>query len=450
MLHSAAQRLASRLITAVACAYSAISLTYFRWGMGYGLTAAACMLAVIAAHYVSMRAGLRGERPALHPLPLVLQAVITYLPDVLLPAGWSAVTAPLLAGTLLVFLPLPWGCALVVCMMLYEGSALWSGAELFVVTAFYVLTVPITGAMTYALVRLTRVTAELQQARAELAEAAVLKERLRISRDLHDGLGRSLTAIALKGDLAARLIGRDPAAARAEVGELVQVAREAAQDVRQVARGYRAMSLSGEADRAAALLESSGVSVQVHLADVTLPPKSEEALAWAVREGVTNVLRHSRATTCTITTSAHGARVRLEIANDGVPTQTPPASAPAPITGPAAEPTTGPTTGPTTEPTTGPTTGPTTEPTTGPTTEPTTGPTTEPTTGPTTEPTTGPTTGPTAEPTTASAAGPAVATGPGAAGGGLTGLAERAAQAGGTCTATRTDGGFVLAMEVSA
>ncbi|GAB2908193.1 sensor histidine kinase [Nonomuraea fastidiosa] len=370
MLHSAAQRLASWLITAVACAYSAISLTYFPWGVGYGLSAAACMLAVIAAHYVNMRAGLRGECPPLHPLPLVLQAVITYLPDVLLPAGWSAVTAPLLAGTLLVFLPLPWGCALIVVMMLYEGSVLWAGAGLFVVTAFYVMTVPTTGAMTYALVRLTRVTAELQQARAELADAAVLKERLRISRDLHDGLGRSLTAIALKGDLAARLIERDPSAARTEVGELVQVAREAAQDVRQVARGYRAMSLSGEVDRAAALLESSGVSVQVHLADATPPPKSEEALAWAVREGVTNVLRHSRATTCTITTSVHGARVRLEIANDGVPTET--------------------------------------------------------------------------------AAGSAATTGPGTAGGGLTGLAERAAQAGGTCTATRTDGGFVLAMEVSA
>ncbi|WP_345409664.1 sensor histidine kinase [Nonomuraea salmonea] len=86
----------------------------------------------------------------------------------------------------------------------------------------------------------------------------MLKERLRISRDLHDGLGRSLTAIALKGDLAGRLIERDPASARTEVGELVQVAREAAQDVRQVARGYRAMSLSGEVDRAVALLESSG------------------------------------------------------------------------------------------------------------------------------------------------------------------------------------------------
>nr|BFE88492.1 hypothetical protein GCM10020093_110930 [Planobispora longispora] len=83
------------------------------------------------------------------------------------------------------------------------------------------------------------VTRELERARAELAEAAVLRERLRISRDLHDGLGSSLTTIALKGDLARRLVERDPVSAGHELADLVQVARDAAQDVRNVARGYR-------------------------------------------------------------------------------------------------------------------------------------------------------------------------------------------------------------------
>ncbi|MEV4564751.1 histidine kinase [Nonomuraea sp. NPDC049419] len=396
MLPSAAQRLARWLITAVACAYTVITLTHFQNGVAYGLPAAATMVAVLAAHFVNMRAGLRDERPPLHPLPLVLQAVVTYLPDLTLPGGGSALAAPLLAGALLVFLPLPWGSALIVLMMLYEGWALWAGPGFAFLTAFYVMTVPTTGAMTYALVRLTRVTAELQEARAELADAAVLKERLRISRDLHDGLGRSLTAIALKGDLAGRLIERDPASARTEIGELVQVAREAAQDVRQVARGYRAMSLSGEVDRAVALLESSGVSVQAHLAHAALPDRSEQALAWGVREGVTNILRHSRATTCTITTSVHGGTARLEIANDGAeppePGTTGGGLVPGAGTGAGAETRTG-------------------------------------------------------AGIARGAAGAGVA---GGAGGGLTGLAERAAQAGGTCTATPTDGGFVLAMEVSA
>ncbi len=219
---------------------------------------------------------------------------------------------------------------------------------------------------------------------------------MRISRDLHDGLGRSLTAIALKGDLAGRLIDRDPGTARAEVGELVQVAREAAQDVRQVARGYRAMSLAGEVGRAVALLESSGVSVQAHLADVTLPTRSEEALAWAVREGVTNVLRHSRATTCTITTSLQEDTVRLELANDGAP----------PDSG------------------------------------------TDPDPGPGTASGPSPASGPSAVSGSGSSAGAGAGTG--APGAGLVSLAERAAQAGGTATGSRTgQGGFVLAMEVA-
>ncbi|MEV1177857.1 histidine kinase [Nonomuraea sp. NPDC049784] len=361
MVSKSARRLASGLITAVSVAYAVIALLYFLHGPAFGTTAGLAILAVISTHYLNMRAGLRGERPPGFPLTLVLQAVATYLPDFLLPGGMSAVAAPMLAGTLLVFLPLGWGGALVGLMMLYEGAALWMSVDLSVVTLFYVVTVPTTGAMIYALVRFVRVTADLEQARAELADAAVLKERLRISRDLHDGLGRSLTAIALKGDLASRLVERDPAAARTEVHELVQVAREAAQDVRQVARGYRAMSLTGEVDRAVALLESSGIGVQAHLADVAVPIRSEEALAWAVREAVTNVLRHSRATTCTITTSVNGGRLRLEVANDGALESSSPA------------------------------------------------------------------------------------------GGGLTGLAERAAQAGGSCTATPTGaGGFLLAMEVEA
>ncbi|QFY08124.1 two-component sensor histidine kinase [Nonomuraea phyllanthi] len=361
MTSSSAGRLASVLITAVSFAYTVIALTYFEWSAGYGAAAGVAVLAVISTHYLNMRAGLSGRRPPLFPLTLALQAVATYLPDPLLPGGMSSVSAPLLAGTLLVFLPLRWGGALVGLMMAYEGVAIWVIFNMWVVTLFYVVTIPTTGAMIYALVRFTRVTADLEQARAELADAAVLKERLRISRDLHDGLGRSLTAIALKGDLASRLLERDPVAARTEVGELVQVAREAAQDVRQVARGYRAMSLTGEVDRAVALLESSGIGVQAHLADVALPGRSEEALAWAVREAVTNLLRHSRATTCTITTSAKDGRLRLEVANDGAP----------PASGPP--------------------------------------------------------------------------------GGGLTGLAERAAQAGGSCTAAPAGaGGFLLAMEVTA
>ncbi|WP_197094014.1 sensor histidine kinase, partial [Nonomuraea sp. SBT364] len=318
MTSSSARRLASGLLTAVSVAYSVIGLLYFlTGGLVSGLVASAAMAGVVGLHHVNTRAALCGGLPPLFPLTALLQAVVTYVPDFLLPGGYSAVAAPMLAGTALVFLPLRWGSLAVGLMMVYMWAGLAHALPL-VVMLFYLMTVPITGALGYALVRFVRVSADLEEARAELAEAAVLKERMRISRDLHDGLGHSLTAIALKGDLAARLIPRDPAAARDEVGELVKVAREAAQDVRQVARGYRPLSLTGEVDRAVALLESSGVSCQAHLTGTPLPRHADEALAWAVREAATNILRHTRATTCTITTSARAGRLRLEVANDGV------------------------------------------------------------------------------------------------------------------------------------
>ncbi|MDA0635501.1 sensor histidine kinase [Nonomuraea sp. MCN248] len=319
MTSTSARRVASGLLTGVAIAYTLLGLLYYQFGVLLGLTATAIMLTVVALHYVNMRAGLGGRRPALFPLTLVLQALVTYVPDGLLPSGYSSVAAPMLAGSVLVLLPLRWGAPLVAAMTLYGTYATWTGLPFAIVSFFFSLAVPITGAMIYTLVRLARLAVELEEARAELAEAAVLKERLRISRDLHDGLGRSLTAIALKGDLAGRLLDRDPESARAEVTELVQVAREAAQDVRQVARGYRELSLMEETRRAVALLETSGVRCQTHLSEVRLPKPSDEALAWAVREAVTNIVRHSRATTCTITTSHRGGRLRLEIANDGVP-----------------------------------------------------------------------------------------------------------------------------------
>ncbi|MEU4719673.1 sensor histidine kinase [Nonomuraea dietziae] len=319
MTSAALRRFAVIVITAVSVCYTMI---------GFGLYLAAADLAVTAGvlvvtagttvpHVLHVRAGLRGVRPRYLPLTLSVQALATYVPDFLLPFGWSGVIAPLFAGSLLVLLPLRVSGPLVGLVTVYQGLAImnvtgghWS------ISLFYAVTVLTTGAMIYALVRSARMAGELEQARAELAEAAVLKERLRISRDLHDGLGRSLTAIALKGDLAARLVERDPASARTEVTELVQVAREAVQDVRHVARGYREMSLKGETDRAVALLEASGVDCQVNLTAAALPRSSEEALAWGVREGVTNVLRHSRATTCSITTSVRAGAARLEVVND--------------------------------------------------------------------------------------------------------------------------------------
>jgi len=174
------------------------------------------------------------------------------------------------------------------------------------------------GAGLYGATRLVRLMDQLQDARADLAELAIGRERLRISRDLHDLLGQSLSAVSLKGDLAIGLLARmEVPRAVGEIESLVTVARSALHDLRDIAHREPPIALSSEIERAVDLLASTGTETRVDIAADALPPAVDELFAWALREGVTNVLRHSTATTCTITIGRHDGVVRFEIANDG-------------------------------------------------------------------------------------------------------------------------------------
>ena len=158
---------------------------------------------------------------------------------------------------------------------------------------------------------------ELSAARAELARLAVAEERERFARDLHDLLGHSLSVIALKAELAGRLLAEGPADAAREVGELEQVARTALGEVREAVSGYRQPTLAGELAGARMALSAAGIEADVQEARAALDPPVEAVLAWAVREGATNVIRHSGARHCTlkITTSLTDAGV--EVIDDG-------------------------------------------------------------------------------------------------------------------------------------
>src|SRR4030095_5534775 len=174
------------------------------------------------------------------------------------------------------------------------------------------------GAGLYGATRLVHLMDQLRDARAELAELAIGRERLRISRDLHDLLGQSLSAVSLKGDLAIGLLARrEVPRAIAEIESLVSVARAALYDLRDIAHREPPIALSSEIERAADLLASTGTETHVDIGVDALPPAIDELFAWALREGVTNVLRHSAATTCAITIGRHDGTVRLEIVNDG-------------------------------------------------------------------------------------------------------------------------------------
>lgn len=139
---------------------------------------------------------------------------------------------------------------------------------------------------------------ELVRARGELARLAVAEERLRFARDMHDLLGHSLSVIALKAELVGRLIDRDTDAARAHVSELEDVARGALAEVREAVSGYRKPVLAAELDGAKMALEDAGIRTQTVSPRHSLSPEVEALLAWTVREGATNVIRHSDARNC--------------------------------------------------------------------------------------------------------------------------------------------------------
>jgi len=235
---------------------------------------------------------------------------------------------------------------------------------------------------------------KLNQARAELARMAVAEERLRISRDLHDLLGHSLSLIALKSELAGRTIESDPPRAAREIAELEAVARRSLTEVRQAVTGYRQPSLAAELAAARRMLASAGIDCRVDAPrSYDLPPDVDALLAWTVREASTNIVRHSGALHATIRVEVTDASASADLTDDGAG---PPAARPAPGAGAGAA-------------------------------------------------------GPASATGLASATGPASGTGPAgaAAGSGLAGLAERASRLGGTLLAgAGRHGGFRVRVTV--
>jgi two-component system sensor histidine kinase DesK len=183
---------------------------------------------------------------------------------------------------------------------------------------------PLIGFVNVAYALTKRQDASLRLAHAEIARLAAQAERHRIAGDVHDTLGQSLTLMVLKAELASKLLARDGEAAGREILDIERMAREAFADVRRVVSGIRRASLAGEWQRAADVLTAAGVAVDRRPgaidASISLPldPDVEHALAMAVREAVTNVIRHARATACRLACSREGARIRLEVADNGV------------------------------------------------------------------------------------------------------------------------------------
>ena len=168
-------------------------------------------------------------------------------------------------------------------------------------------------------VRLSDTLRELQRARGELARQAVMEERLRMARDLHDLLGHTLSLITLKSELAGRLLEKTSHAAIEQVHEVERVARQALREVREAVAGYRQRTLRGELDGARQILEAAGIESTIEYEFQSFPPSTDMVLAWVVREGVTNVIRHSHAQHCRIHIISTNGYIGVKINNDGYP-----------------------------------------------------------------------------------------------------------------------------------
>ncbi|MFD9443882.1 sensor histidine kinase [Streptomyces sp. NPDC060006] len=306
-------------VTALGCYATVTILNVLRWGEASTLRLTICIALVLMVFAVQFQVSAPSARSwgtRRRLVVLGLQVSLTYPPLIWYGISWGSMEGPLAASVLLVLKPsVAWPVyALVVSSIPAYSLALGQPVAQ---AAYLLIAGMLCGIVIYGLSRLTDLVHEVHETREELARMAVGRERLRFARDLHDLLGYSLSAIALKGELIHRLIDVRPGHARSETEELLVVARQALADVRLVSSGYRDMSLRDEAASAATILAAADIQADVAIECGRLHPAVDTVLATALREGVTNILRHSKVRRCSISATLSEETVLLSLVNDG-------------------------------------------------------------------------------------------------------------------------------------
>jgi len=276
----------------------------------------AAMVAALASIPLLLRPA--GAASARHPavLALLVLAVATWV-VALVPSGtgsaWSFTLA--IAGGTVGCMLRGWARVTVlagtVVLLIGAADARAEPAELVLVG-----TLALFALMPLSVVWIHRVVLRLEAARRTASDLAVAEERLRFATDLHDIQGHHLQVIALKSELAERLLDADPERARSELSDIRTVAQEALEDTRALVGGYRTVTVAVEARNAAAVLRSAGVSCRVQLETAGMPDAVGALFAVAIREAATNTIRHSHASTASIELLPDGDAWRLTVAND--------------------------------------------------------------------------------------------------------------------------------------
>jgi two-component system sensor histidine kinase DesK len=159
--------------------------------------------------------------------------------------------------------------------------------------------------------------AKLRMAHEEIERIAKLAERERIARDLHDLLGHTLSVVVLKSELAQKLMSRDPARAAQEMADVERISRQGLAEVREAITGYRTTGLAAEIAHVRETLQAAGIDATIDGRPAPLAPAQETALSLALREAVTNVIRHSAAKQCHIRFYAQDGSALMEVQDDG-------------------------------------------------------------------------------------------------------------------------------------
>lgn len=294
------------------------------WSLaGILIVGIAALAAVEAQPELSMRADDKQRRIAWRFAVLAQAAVFTVSVAVAVLAAPSpvandaAVTAFLTyliaSGSVLPFVRHPWPLlvagAVIIAVLMRDADTL---LRLAVALPLAVALMWTTRATVWSL----NILSEVEASRDMAAELHVAEERLRFARDLHDVVGRGFSAVAVKSELAATLAragATDRAAA--EMDEVKSLAVTSMEEMRSLVRGYRDVDLAGEVAGARSLLSAAGCRLTVEGSPDDVPTRFHETAAWAVREGTTNIVKHSTAGSATLALRANG----LELRNDGAP-----------------------------------------------------------------------------------------------------------------------------------
>jgi two-component system sensor histidine kinase DesK len=248
---------------------------------------------------------------------IVAAAAILFLSFVLAPAGgtWAVISIYAAAMTGMVRRPRTAVVALTAYALIMSVFGIWVGAAWFN-WGFGLLLGVLAGIANMSRMALEGKNAALVAAQGEVRALAEVAERERIARDLHDLLGRSLTLVALKADLAVKLSSRDPIAAGNEMREVATVARNALAEVRAAVAGMQGAGLANEIQASVAALAAAGVTAEVEGSPEEIAPPASAVLAMALREAVTNVIRHAGAANCRIVVGGLG-QAQLTVIDDG-------------------------------------------------------------------------------------------------------------------------------------